>query len=39
MILPLRLEGVAFQRIIQPISLQIEAGPSTALNGSPEEAP
>jgi tungstate transport system ATP-binding protein len=34
MILPLRLEGVAFQRIIQPISLEIAAGPSTILLGA-----
>ncbi|HEX6319020.1 MAG TPA: ATP-binding cassette domain-containing protein [Burkholderiales bacterium] len=34
MILPLRLEGVSFRHIIQPLSLAIEAGPSTILLGA-----
>ncbi|HEX6267592.1 MAG TPA: ATP-binding cassette domain-containing protein, partial [Burkholderiales bacterium] len=34
MILPLRLEGVSFRDIIQPISLEIEAGPSTIILGA-----
>jgi tungstate transport system ATP-binding protein len=34
MILPLRLEAVAFRDIIQPLSLQIEAGPSTIILGA-----
>ena len=34
MILPLRLEGVAFRHIIQPLSLAIEAGPSTIILGA-----
>ena len=34
MILPLRLEGVAFRDIIKPLSLEIEAGPSTIILGA-----
>jgi tungstate transport system ATP-binding protein len=34
MILPLRLEAVAFRDIIQPLSLEIEAGPSTIILGA-----
>jgi len=34
LILPLRLEGVSFRHIIQPLSLEIEAGPSTILLGA-----
>jgi len=34
MILPLRLEGVAFRDIIAPLSLEIGAGPSTILLGA-----
>ena len=34
MILPLRLEGVSFRDIIQPLSLEIEAGPSTIILGA-----
>jgi tungstate transport system ATP-binding protein len=34
MILPLRLEGVSFRHIIQPLSLAIEAGPSTIILGA-----
>jgi len=34
LILPLRLEGVSFRHIIQPLSLAIEAGPSTILLGA-----
>jgi tungstate transport system ATP-binding protein len=33
MILPLRLEAVSFHEIIQPLSLEIEAGPSTIILG------
>jgi tungstate transport system ATP-binding protein len=34
MILPLRLEGVSFLDIIQPLSLEIGAGPSTIILGA-----
>ncbi len=34
MILPLRLEGVTFRHIIQPLSLALEAGPSTIILGA-----
>ena len=34
MILPLRLEGLSFRGIIQPLSLEIEAGPSTIILGA-----
>jgi tungstate transport system ATP-binding protein len=34
MILPLRLEAVAFRDIIQPLSLEIEPGPSTIILGA-----
>ena len=34
MILPLRLEAVAFRDIIQPLSLEIEAGTSTIILGA-----
>ena len=34
MILPLKLEGVAFRDIIAPLSLEIGAGPSTILLGA-----
>jgi tungstate transport system ATP-binding protein len=34
MILPLRLEAVAFRDIIQPLSLELEAGPSTIILGA-----
>jgi len=34
LILPLRLEGVSFRHIIQPLSLAIEAGPSTIILGA-----
>jgi tungstate transport system ATP-binding protein len=34
MILPLRLESVAFRDIIQPLTLEIEAGPSTVILGA-----
>ena len=34
MILPLRLEGVSFRDIIHPLSLEIEAGPSTIILGA-----
>jgi tungstate transport system ATP-binding protein len=34
MILPLRLEAVAFRDIIQPLSLEIEAAPSTIILGA-----
>ena len=34
MILPLRLEEVSFLHVLQPLSLQIEAGPSTIILGA-----
>ena len=34
MILPLRLEGISFRHIIQPLSLEIGAGPSTIILGA-----
>ncbi len=34
MILPLRLEGVSFRHIIRPLSLEIDAGPSTIILGA-----
>jgi tungstate transport system ATP-binding protein len=34
MILPLKLEAVSFLGIIQPLSLEIEAGPSTVILGA-----
>jgi tungstate transport system ATP-binding protein len=34
MILPLRLEQVSFLHVLQPLSLQIEAGPSTIILGA-----
>jgi tungstate transport system ATP-binding protein len=34
MSLPLRLEGVSFRHIIKPLSLEIEAGPSTVILGA-----
>ena len=34
MILPLRLEGISFRHIIQPLSLEIDAGPSTIILGA-----
>jgi tungstate transport system ATP-binding protein len=34
MILPLRLEGVAYRGIIEPLTLELEAGPSTVLLGA-----
>ena len=34
MILPLRLEGMSFRHIIQPLSLEIGAGPSTIILGA-----
>ena len=34
MILPLRLEEVSFRDIIKPLSLEIEAGPSTIILGA-----
>ena len=34
MILPLRLDAVAFRDIIQPITLEIDAGPSTIILGA-----
>jgi tungstate transport system ATP-binding protein len=34
MMLPLRLEGVSFLHIIQPLSLEIGAGPSTIILGA-----
>jgi tungstate transport system ATP-binding protein len=34
MILPLRLEGVAFRDIIAPVSLELAAGPSTIILGA-----
>ena len=34
MILPLRLERVSFRGIIQPLTLEIEAGPSTVILGA-----
>lgn len=34
MILPLRLEAVSFLNIIQPLSLELEAGPSTIILGA-----
>ena len=34
MILPLRLEGVSFLSVLQPLSLAIEAGPSTIILGA-----
>jgi len=34
MILPLKLEGVSFLHILHPLSLQIEAGPSTIILGA-----
>jgi tungstate transport system ATP-binding protein len=34
MILPLRMEGAAFRDIIQPLSLELEAGPSTIILGA-----
>jgi len=34
MILPLRLEGVSFLHVLQPLSLAIEAGPSTIILGA-----
>jgi tungstate transport system ATP-binding protein len=34
MILPLRLEAVAFRDIIEPLTLEIEAGPSTIILGA-----
>jgi len=32
--LPLRLQDVSFLRILQPLSLEIEAGPSTVILGA-----
>ena len=34
MILPLRLEGISFRDIIQPLSLELAAGPSTIILGA-----
>jgi tungstate transport system ATP-binding protein len=34
MILPLRLEAVAYRAIIEPLTLELEAGPSTVLLGA-----
>jgi tungstate transport system ATP-binding protein len=34
LILPLRLEGVSFRHIIRPLSLEIDAGPSTIILGA-----
>ena len=34
MILPLRLEGVSFLNVLQPLSLAVEAGPSTIILGA-----
>jgi tungstate transport system ATP-binding protein len=34
MILPLKLEAVSFLHVIQPLSLEIEAGPSTIILGA-----
>ncbi len=34
MILPLRLQGISFRHIIQPLSLEIGAGPSTIILGA-----
>ena len=34
MILPLRLENVSFREILKPLSLEIEAGPSTIILGA-----
>jgi tungstate transport system ATP-binding protein len=34
MILPLRLQGVSFRDILQPLSLEIGAGPSTVILGA-----
>ena len=34
MMLPLRLEAVSFLHVIQPLSLEIEAGPSTIILGA-----
>jgi len=34
MMLPLRLEAVSFRNIIQPLSLEVEAGPSTVILGA-----
>jgi tungstate transport system ATP-binding protein len=34
MMLPLKLENVTFQSIIKPVSLEIEAGPSTVILGA-----
>lgn len=34
MMLPLKLENVTFQNIIKPVSLEIEAGPSTVILGA-----
>jgi len=34
LILPLRLEGISFRHIIQPLSLEIGAGPSTIILGA-----
>jgi len=34
MMLPLRLEAVSFHNIIQPLNLEVEAGPSTVILGA-----
>ena len=34
MILPLRLDAVAYRGIIEPLTLELEAGPSTVLLGA-----
>ncbi|HUG75859.1 MAG TPA: ATP-binding cassette domain-containing protein, partial [Burkholderiales bacterium] len=34
MILPLRLEAVSFLHVIKPLSLDVEAGPSTIILGA-----